>query len=118
MGRRRPWARGPGGMAAAGKRGIRGRGTTGIDSPPRFQRRGPAGRGATPMAVVGRRRPWAAWQGRPEASTGRGKERGRARAPTLALGLSGEAAGRAGHWKQAQRAKALTAVAMHGSGGG
>ena len=70
------------------------------------------------MAVAARRRPWTAWQGRPEASTGRGKERGRARAPTLALALSGEAAGRAGHWKQARRAKALVAAAMHSSGGG
>ena len=118
MGRRRPWACGPGGMAAAGDRGERGRATPGFDSPPQFQRRGPAGRGAAAMAVAGRRRPWTAWQGRPEASTGRGKERGRARAPTLALGLSGEAAGRAGHWKQARRAKALAAAAMHGSGGG
>ena len=79
---------------------------------------GPAGRGATAMAVAGRRRPWAAWQVRPEVITGRGKERGRARAPTLALGSSGEAAGRAGHGRQARQAKTLAAAAMHGSGGG
>ena len=36
MGRRRPWARGPGGMAAAGDRGKRGRATPGSHSPPRF----------------------------------------------------------------------------------
>ena len=102
----------------AGTRGKRERTPRGVDSSPQFQRRGPAGRGATAMAVTSRRRPWAVWQGRPEASTGRGKERGRARAPNLALGLSGEAAGRAGHWKQARRAKALAAAAMHGSGEG
>jgi len=70
------------------------------------------------MAVAGRRRPWAAWQGRPEASTGRGKERGRAKAPTLALGSSEEAAGRAGHEKQMRWAEALAAAAMQGRGGG
>ena len=69
------------------------------------------------MAVAGRRRPWAAWQGRPEASTGRGKERGRAKAPTLALGSSEEAAWRAGHGKQARRADALAASVMQGGGG-
>ena len=70
------------------------------------------------MAVAGRRRPWAAWQGRPEASTGRGKERGRARAPTLAFGSSEEAAERAGHGKQVRCAEALAAAAMQGRGGG
>ena len=70
------------------------------------------------MDVAGRRRTWATWQGRPEASTGRGKERGRARAPTLALGSSEEAAGRAGHGKQVRRAEALAAAAMQGRGGG
>ena len=59
-GRRRPWARGPRGMVAAGNRGKKGRATPGFDSPPQFQRRGPTGRSAAAMAVAGRRRPWAA----------------------------------------------------------
>ena len=52
---RRPWASG-----TAGVEGERGRATLGFDSPPQFQRRGPVGRSAAAMAVVGRRRPWAA----------------------------------------------------------
>ena len=47
------------GMVAAGIRGKRGRVSSGFDSPPQFQRRGPAERSTAAMAVAGRRRPWA-----------------------------------------------------------
>ena len=53
---RRPWS-----SAAASGRGKRSRAALGTDSPPQFQRRGLAGRGAAAMAVAGRRRPWTAW---------------------------------------------------------
>ena len=55
-------ALGAGGPGHGGGRGQgeRGRGPWGVDSPPQFQRRGPAGRGAMAMAAAAGRRPWAA----------------------------------------------------------
>ena len=47
---RRSW-----GLAAAGRRGERGRAAPGTDSPPQFRRRGPTGRGATALAMEGGR---------------------------------------------------------------
>ena len=47
---RRSW-----GLAAAGRRGERGRAAPGTDSPPQFRRRGPAGRGVTALAMEGGR---------------------------------------------------------------
>jgi len=62
-------------MVAAGIRGKRGRVSSGFDSPPQFQRRGPAEMSTAAMAVAGRRRPWAARWKWPEAVVGRGKGR-------------------------------------------
>ena len=44
--------------AAVEGRGKRGGVALETDSPPQFQRRGLAGRGAVAMAVAGRRQPW------------------------------------------------------------
>ena len=82
------------------------------------RRRGPPGRGATALAMAGGRRPWASRAGAARDGCARGKGKGRARAPTSALGSSREAAERAGHGKQARRRSRLAAVAMLRKGGG
>ena len=110
---RRPW-----GLAAAGRRGESGRAAPGTDSPPQFRRRGPAGRGATALAMAGGRRPWAARARVARVRCARGKGRGRARAPTSALGSSRKAAGRAGHGSRRGGGASLRRRRCCGSGEG
>ena len=52
---RRPWA-----AVVDGRRGKRDQVALGVDPPPQFQRRGPAGRCLAAVVVAGGRRPWAA----------------------------------------------------------
>ena len=65
------------GLGGGRGEGRRGRTARGVDSPPQFHRRGPAGRGATAMAAAGRRLPWRREQGWPGAGIRGGKGRGR-----------------------------------------
>ena len=105
------------GEAALRPRGKRGRAMPGSDSPPQFQRRGPVGRSAAALSAVGRRRPRAARQGRPEAGVGGGKGRGWCGGLINHLGSGWEGARGRLRDNQRRRRQAVRAAALGGQGG-
>ena len=112
-GRRRPLPAVQG-TAAAEKEGERRRGARGMDSPPQFRRRGPAGRGATEASGG---QPWSVWRRRCRARRRprlEGKERGRRWDSFPSLTMDWGAAERASHGGRRRRAELARAAALEG----